>query len=515
MKRQIYFFDTTLRDGEQSPGISLNVQEKVEIAKQLARLGVDVIEAGFPIASPGDFAAVQSIAQQVEGPIITGLARALPQDIDRAYEALKDGKKIRIHTFVATSKIHLEYKLRKTPEQVLQMTSTAVQHAKSLVHDVEFSAEDATRSDPVFLSEVLAAAIEAGATVINVPDTVGYAVPGEFGRLIAYLMAHTPGIDQVILSVHCHNDLGLAVANTLAAMEQGARQVECTINGLGERAGNAALEELAMVLATRSDSYGVQTNIDTKHIYRSSRMVASLTGMNVQPNKAIVGDNAFAHESGIHQDGVLKERTTYEIMTPESIGLSQRRLVLGKHSGRHAFRARLAEMGYSLDEEEMETVFQRFIELADKKKGVSDRDIEAIIENEITEIPEVFQLEYLHVTGGHSAVPTATVRIRRNGVVAEEAACGGGPIDAVYKAIDRACNVAVQLAGYSLQAVTEGKDAIGEVVVRVEDTSGRTHLGRGMSIDIIEASAKAYVHALNKWAYEQSRFKENTVGRGE
>lgn len=515
MQRVIQFFDTTLRDGEQTPGVSLNVQEKVEIAKQLARLGVDVIEAGFPIASPGDFAAVQAIAEQVEGPVIAALARALPKDIDRAYEALKAGKRVRIHTFLATSKIHMEHKLRKTPDEVLKMTAEAIRYAKGLVQDVEFSAEDATRSDPAFLAEVFATAIEAGATVINIPDTVGYAMPREFGRLIQYLFDHTPGIDKVTVSVHCHNDLGLAVANSLAAVEQGVTQVECTINGLGERAGNAALEELVMALQTRSDYFNVQTNINTRQIYRTSRLVSSLTGVNVQPNKAIVGENAFAHESGIHQDGVLKERTTYEIMTPESIGLSQSRLVLGKHSGRHAFKARLAELGYSLSDEEIERVFQQFIELADKKKNVSDRDIEAIIENEIIDTPEVFQLEYLHVTGGSSAVPTATVRVRKDGVVQEEAACcGGGPVDAVYKAIDRACNVAVKLAGYSLEAVTEGKDAIGEVTVRIEDENGAVYLGRGMSVDVIEASAKAYIHALNKWAYEQSRFLNKTQSEG-
>lgn len=495
--RVVQIFDTTLRDGEQSPGVSLNVDEKLEIARQLARLKVDVIEAGFPVASKGDFKAVKTIAEFVEGPVIAALARAVPKDIELAAEALKGAKRPRIHTFIATSDIHMKYKLRKTPEEVKEMAIQAVKLARKFTDDIEFSAEDASRSDPKFLCEIFEAVIDAGATVINVPDTVGYATPLEFGNLIKYLLENIRNIDKAIISVHCHDDLGMAVANSLSAVQNGAMQVEGAINGLGERAGNAALEEVIMAIRTRGDVLGVTTGIDTEQIYRTSRLVSSLTGVEVQPNKAIVGPNAFMHESGIHQDGVLKEPTTYEIMTPESIGLARGRLVLGKHSGRHAFRQRLKELGYELTEEEINKAFEKFIDLADKKKEVSDRDIEAIIDEDIADIPETYSLEYLHVVSGSTAVPTATVRLKKDDVVYEDAACGDGPIDAVYRTIDRITGIKVQLIEYSLRAATGGKDALGEVTVRVQD-NGNIYTGRGTSTDVIQASARAYLQSLNK-----------------
>ena len=499
---RIYIFDTTLRDGEQTPGISLNVEEKLEIARQLAKLQVDVIEAGFPIASPGDFAATAAIAAEIEGPVIAALARATAKDIEAAAAALRQAKKPLIHTFIATSPIHMEYKLRRQPAEVLRMVEDAVRGARQFVEDVEFSAEDATRSDPAFLAEVLSTAIAAGATRINVPDTVGYTTPGEYRQLIRYIRETIASIEQIQLSVHCHNDLGMAVANSLAALEAGATQVECTINGLGERAGNASLEEIVMALATRQDSYQLYSGVVTEHIYRTSHLVSSLTGVPVQPNKAIVGDNAFAHESGIHQDGFLKARSTYEIMTPQSIGLHQSRLVLGKHSGRHAFREKLKELGYSLTDDDTEKAFQRFIGLADKKKEVSDRDLNALLKEELVAIPESFILDYIHISSGNQTVPTATVRLTRGEARTEEAACGSGPIDAVYRAIDRASGIPVQLESYALQAVTGGKDALGEVTVRIT-ANGSSCTGRGISTDVIEASARAYVHALNKLVYQQ------------
>ena len=501
---RVYIFDTTLRDGEQTPGVSLNVEEKLEIARQLARLQVDVIEAGFPVASPGDFAATKAIAAEIKGPVIAALARATARDIEQAAAALQQAPKPLIHTFIATSPIHMEYKLRKKPEEVLKMAEEAVRCARGFAPDVEFSAEDATRSDWAFLAEVLSAAIEAGATRINIPDTVGYATPGEYRKLIGYLKEKVRGIEHSRVSVHCHNDLGMAVANSLAALEAGANQVECTINGLGERAGNASLEEIVMALATRQDIYGLQTSIRTEQIYRTSRLVSSLTGVPVQPNKAIIGENAFAHEAGIHQDGFLKARSTYEIMTPQSVGLPQSRLVLGKHSGRHAFRERLRELGYILTDQDLEKAFQRFIDLADKKKEVSDRDLEALLKEELITIPESFTLDYLHVSSGNRTVPTATVRLVWGEKHLEEAACGSGPLDAVYRAIDRASGLMVQLESYSLQAVTGGKDALGEVTVRIT-ANGSGYIGRGVSTDIIEASAKAYVHALNKLVDDRGR----------
>lgn len=511
--RQVLIFDTTLRDGEQSPGVNLNVEEKVEIATQLAKLRVDVIEAGFPVASPGDFAAVEAVASQIKGPTIAALARTMEKDIDKAWEALRYAERPRIHTFIATSPVHMQYKLRKSPDEVLRMAVEAVRHAKSLTNDVEFSAEDAARSDRGFLREIFEAVIEAGATVINIPDTVGYSTPWEFADLVSYVKANTAGIDRVTISVHCHNDLGLAVANSLAAVTAGATQVECTINGLGERAGNAALEEVVMALRTRKDYFDVSVGIDTTHIYRTSRLVSSLTAVFVQPNKAVVGDNAFAHESGIHQDGILKERTTYEIMTPESVGLPESRLVLGKHSGRHAFSEKLKALGYSLTRDEMEKAFNRFIELADKKKQVSDRDIEAIVEDELVATPGFFELEYIHVISGNHAVPTATVRLKTVDGSVEEAACGDGPVEAVFKAVDAAAKLETHLVSYSLNAVTGGKDALGEATVRIKD-NGDTYVGRGTSTDVIEASAKAYVQAINKLLHNRRTFSKAAAPAG-
>jgi 2-isopropylmalate synthase len=402
-----------------------------------------------------------------------------------------------IHTFIATSDIHMKYKFNKEPDQILEMAVAAVKHAKSLCPKVEFSAEDATRSDWEFLCRIIAATIKAGATSINVPDTVGYAIPSEFGRLIRHIKENTPGIDKVILSVHCHNDLGMAVANSLAAVENGADQVECTINGLGERAGNAALEEIVMALKTRAEHFQAETRIQSEQIHRTSQLVSTLTGKPVQHNKAIVGSNAFAHEAGIHQDGMLKNRMTYEIMTPESIGLSQSSIVLGKHSGRHAVKNRLSEMGFNLTEEEIDRTYQRFIELSDKKKEVADTDLEALISDDYKAVADRFELDYLHVSTGSSTVPTATIRLKKDGVLIQEASCGDGPVDAIYKAIDRIAGVQVQLVEYGIKAVTSGQDALGEVVVKIKE-NGNAYVGRGLSTDVIEASALAYIHALNK-----------------
>ncbi len=495
--RKIRIFDTTLRDGEQSAGINLNVDEKLMVARQLARLNVDVIEAGFAIASPGDFAGIQAIAREIRGVTVCSLARAVKGDIERAWEALRDAENPLIHTFIATSDIHMKYKLKKDPDQVVAMAVEAVKYARSLCPNVEFSAEDATRSDWDFLCRIFGEVIKAGATIINIPDTVGYAIPSEFGRMIRYIKEHTPGIDKVLVSVHCHNDLGMAVSNSIAAVENGADQVECTINGLGERAGNAALEEIAMAIKTRSDHMQAETRIHTEQIYRSSVLVSTLTGKPVQHNKAIVGANAFAHESGIHQDGILKNRMTYEIMTPESIGLSQSQLVLGKHSGRHAVKNRLEEMGYNLSEAEIEKTYQRFIELADKKKEVTDSDLEALVRGQVEDTKEMYVLDYLHVSTGNSTIPTATIRLRKDEELIQEASCGDGPIDAIYKAIDRIVQIPVQLSEYNIKAVTSGQDALGEVVVKVKQ-NGNAYVGRGVSTDIIEASTLAYIHAINK-----------------
>lgn len=509
---RIIIFDTTLRDGEQSPGATLNVDEKLTIARALARLGVDVIEAGFPYASPGDFEAVQKIAQTVgveNGPTICGLARASRNDIKAAADAVKPAAHHRIHTFLATSDIHLEYKLKKTRSEVLQIVPEMVAYAKSLVDDVEFSPEDAGRSDPEFLYQVLEAAIAAGATTVNIPDTVGYTTPSEFGALIKGIKDNVPNIDQAIISVHGHNDLGLAVANFLEAVKNGARQLECTINGIGERAGNAALEELVMALHVRRayfnpflgrpvDSTQPLTQIETKQIASTSRLVSELTGMLVQPNKAIVGANAFAHESGIHQDGVLKHKLTYEIMDAESIGLTNNLIVLGKLSGRNAFRSRLTELGFELTDNELNNAFLRFKEFADKRKEITDWDLEAIVNDEIRKAPELFRLELVQVSCGDHAKPTATVTIRTpDGEELTDAAIGTGPVDAVYKAIAAIVNVPNELMEYSVTSVCEGIDALGKVTIRLRH-EGRIYTGYAANTDIIVASAQAYLSGLNR-----------------
>lgn len=524
-KEKIIIFDTTLRDGEQSPGATLNVTEKLEIARQLSRLGVDICEAGFPMASPGDFDAVRRVAEEV-GPLtegrasgvpmtIAGLSRAHKDDIQRAYDAVKVAPKHRIHTFLATSDIHLKHKLKIDREECIDQVIEAVSFAKSLCDDIEFSPEDAGRSDPDFLVQVLTEAIKAGATTLNIPDTVGYTTPEEFGWLIKYLIENTEGADKVIWSTHCHDDLGLATANTLAGVEAGARQVEVTINGIGERAGNTSLEEVVMAIETRPNHFDIETNIDTTQITRTSRMVSAYTGMVVQPNKAIVGANAFAHEAGIHQDGMLKNNLTYEIMRPETVGLNASKLVLGKHSGRHAFRVRLEEMGYdNLSLEDLNTAFKRFKRLADKKKVVTDADIEAIIADEIYQPPEIWKLNHIQVSCGDHSMPTASVSLTGpDGEVHKDAALGSGPVDAVYQAINRLIGVRNQLIEFSINAVTEGIDAQAETTIRIQPENGRkstginpqtgesyqrTYSGHGASTDIVVSSARAYLSALNK-----------------
>lgn len=495
---RVYIFDTTLRDGEQSPGISLNVREKLEIAEQLARLGVDVIEAGFPITSPGDFEAVRTIANQVKGPVIAGLARAVNEDIDRAWEAIKKAERPRIHTFINTSDIQIKYQLRKTYDEVLDMAIAAVKRAKGYAEDVEFSAMDATRSNPEFLYRIFQEAIKAGATVINVPDTVGYALPQEFGDLIRKIRENVAGIEKVIMSTHCHNDLGLAVANSIVAVQQGVRQIECTINGLGERAGNTSLEEVVMILDTRKDLLGPKTEIKTQEITRTSRLVSRLTGYQVQPNKAIVGANAFAHESGIHQDGVLKERTTFEIMDPKKVGLAMSRIVLGKTSGRHGFRKRLEDLGYKLSDEELNRAFEQFKNLADKKYEITDEDLEAIVAEEVRAATAVYKLEYIKTSSETNQTPTATVRLKKDNKVVEKTATGDGQVDAACKAISLATGVETKLLSYNVSAITTGLDAQGDVTIQLE-IDDRNVLGRGVSTDIIEASVRAYLNAINKF----------------
>ncbi|MCI0499629.1 MAG: 2-isopropylmalate synthase [Planctomycetales bacterium] len=512
---KVMIFDTTLRDGEQSPGASLSVSEKLEIAQQLAKLGVDIIEAGFPVSSPAQFEATRLCAEQVKGPVICGLARASVKDIEAAAKALAVAKKKRIHTFVATSPIHMEYKLRKTPDEVLKMAVEAVHCARQFTEDVEFSPEDACRSELAFLCEVLSAVIEAGATTLNIPDTVGYILPYEYGQLIANLKARVKGIERAVISTHCHNDLGLATANSLAGVRNGARQVECTINGLGERAGNAAMEEIVMAIQTRHDFFGgnVTTNINTKEIHRASQLVSQLTGFVIQPNKAIVGANAFAHESGIHVDGILKKRETYEIMTPEMIGLGGSRMVLGRHSGRHGFMDRCRQLGYTLSEKELQAAYDKFLEVADKKKEIFDEDIAAIINDEVRLVEQLYHLEYLNVTSGTGTLPTGAVKIRtRDGQVRQAAAWGDGPVDAAYEAIRQATGQTPKLDNYNIRAITSGKEAMGEAVVRIKNEAGRSFIGRGVSTDIIEASAKAYIDAINRMAaYEGTNYGEKTT----
>jgi 2-isopropylmalate synthase len=494
----VQIFDTTLRDGEQSPGISLGVREKLEIAEQLQRMGVDIIEAGFPATSPGDFGAVQQIASRIDASVVCALARARRDDINRSWEAVKDAARPRIHTFISTSDIHLEYQLHKTRDQVLEMAREAVRLARSYCGDVEFSPMDATRSEPAFLYRVLEAAIAEGATVLNIPDTVGYAIPDEFAALIKGIIENVKGIEDVVISVHCHNDLGLSVANSLAACEAGARQVECAVNGLGERAGNASLEEIVMTLKVRQDLLGLTTNVNSTEISRSSRLVSMLTGYSVQPNKAIVGRNAFAHESGIHQDGVLKEPATYEIMDASSVGLIESDIVLGKHSGRHALKDQLERLGYYLGEEELNQAFARFKELADKKSSLTGEDIEAIALDYIRTEGQEWKLSAYEVhSGGKEAPPSATITIQRDGERITERAIGDGMVDAVCKAIREALGIDARLYAFTVEAITGGLDALGDVTVQL-DIDERRVVGRGVSTDIVEASARAYLNAVNK-----------------
>ncbi len=497
MARRIVIFDTTLRDGEQAPGASLTPPEKVEIARQLARLGVDVIEGGFPIASPGDAQAVKLIAQAVRGPVIAALARSLPKDIEAAAAALAPAKRKRIHVFLATSPIHRKYKLRKARAEILRQAVWAVTYAKRYAKEIEFSPEDASRTEPEFLHQVLEAVIRAGATTVNIPDTVGFAIPSQFGALIQGITQQVRNIDRAVISVHCHNDLGLAVPNSLAAIANGAGQVECTVNGIGERAGNASLEEIVMTLSIRKDFFKAVTGVDTTQITATSRLVSTLTGLIVQPNKAIVGENAFRHESGIHQDGVLKHAKTYEIMRPGDVGLGKSLLVLGKLSGRHAFSQRLRGLGFRLSKVEMDRAFARFKSLADKKKEIFDADLVAIVEEDLPAAQEIYKLAYVHTASGSDTVPTATIRLAREGRILEDAATGDGPVDACYKAINRLTGVTPELVDYTLQAVTKGRDAQGEVSVKIREKRVEV-TGRGTSTDIIEASAKAYVNAVNK-----------------
>jgi len=504
MSEQVKIFDTTLRDGEQSPGATMNVAEKVRIAEQLEKLRVDVIEAGFPISSEGDFEAVKEIAKKIKRSEVAALARTSLPDIKRAWEAVKFATHPRIHTFIATSDIHLKYKLRMSREEVLREAVKAVRYAKRLCENVEFSAEDATRSDIDFLCEVFSRVIQAGATTINVPDTVGYAIPSEFGRLIKTIHEKVKGMDRVTLSVHCHNDLGLAVANSIAAIENGARQVECTINGIGERAGNASLEEIVMALRTRKDLFQFYTQVNTRQIFSTSRLVSKITGMVIQPNKAVVGANAFAHQSGIHQDGILKEKLTYEIMTPESVGIPKSSIVLGKLSGRHAFRERLKELGYQLSEGDLERAFIRFKQLADKKREIFDEDIESIVVDEVLRVPKRFKLVYLNVVAGNLTVPTATVQMEVDGKLVQEAGFGDGPVDATFKTIKKITRTRSKLLQFAINAITSGTEAQGEVTVKLEER-GQTVIGQGADTDVIVASAKAYINALNKMEFKKKK----------
>lgn len=499
--KTIKIFDTTLRDGEQSPGCSMNLQEKIEVAHQLEKLNVDVIEAGFAIASPGDFISVKTIAESVKGTCVASLSRALEKDIDRSWEAVKHAARPRIHTFIATSPIHMQYKLKMSPDDVLAQAISMVKYARNLCPDVEFSAEDASRSEPEFLYRVFEGVIYAGATCINVPDTVGYSAPEEFYELIAGIKNNVRGIENVDISVHCHNDLGMAVANTLAAVRAGVEQIECTINGIGERAGNAALEEVVMAIATRRDFYDYTTNVDTRQIYNASRLVSSITGVSVQPNKAVVGANAFAHEAGIHQHGVLANKKTYEIMTPESIGLPENTIVLGKHSGKHAFDERLKSLGFMLDEEKLEYYFEKFKQLADRKKDVSDMDVRALVEHDSFNVPNEYVFDTFVINSGNKMTSTAVVKLLHDSDVLEEAATGDGPVDASFNAIERCTGLSFTLDDYIVRSVTGGKDAQGEVVVKL-DKGGRKVRGRGLSTDIVEASVKAYIDAINRYCYE-------------
>ncbi len=495
--RMIKIFDTTLRDGEQSPGASMNVQEKLMVAKQLAKMGVDIIEAGFAYSSPGDFEAVKTIGNEVTGPIICSLARAREEDIKSAWEALKEAPKKRIHTFHSTSDIHLKYQFRVSREEALKRSVEMVKLARSYVDDVEFSPMDATRTDINYLCEVIEAVIAAGASTVNIPDTVGYSIPVEFGTMIKTIHERVKNINNAIISVHCHNDLGLSTANSLSAVLNGAGQIECTINGIGERAGNCSMEEVVMALRTRRDLFDADTKLHTEEIMRSSRLVTKITGISVQPNKAIVGANAFAHESGIHQDGLLKEKSTYEIIRPESIGLYSTKLVLGKHSGRHAFKTRLKDLGYIIGDEELNRAFERFKKLADQKKDIFDEDIEALVSEGVTKVPEVYSLIDLYIVGGVNQKPTAAIKLKVGENVIDKLEHGDGPVDATYKAIEAATFTKSKLLKFEVKSITGGTDALGEVVVSLEEDD-RTARGHGADTDIIVAAAKAYINALNK-----------------
>jgi 2-isopropylmalate synthase len=508
MTRMIKIFDTTLRDGEQSPGASMNTEEKIQVAHTLARLNVDIVEAGFPISSDGDFESVSRISREVKGICVAGLARAVEKDIERCYEAVKHADEARIHTFIATSDIHIKKKFKKTREEVKEMAVAAVKFAKSKLDNVEFSCEDACRTDPDYMVEVLRAVIDAGATTVNIPDTVGYTTPQEFFDRITKITNEVENIDKAVISVHCHNDLGLAVANSLAAVEAGAGQIECTINGIGERAGNCSLEEVVMGLKTRKDFYDLDTRINTKEIYRASRLVSTLTGIVVQPNKAIVGDNAFAHESGIHQDGVLKDALTYEIMSPEDIGLAKSNLVLGRRSGRHAFKARLEDMGYTLSEEDIDKAFTRFKKVADKKKEIYEEDLEAMIDDEVGKLPPIYELDYMKTSMETGGVSEGVVRLNKAGETLEATENGNGQADAIFKAIDKITGLEIELLKYDLRAVSKGQDALGEVTVKIRKDNDVVK-GRGASTDITEASAKAYVNAINRLIHRQEKVKGN------
>ncbi len=521
LKEKVLIFDTTLRDGEQSPGASLNLQEKVEIARQLEKLNVDIIEAGFPASSPLQFEAVRQVGDE-SGKIVAGLCRAVEHDIKRAYEALQNAQYPRLHTFISTSDIHIMGKfgherygrtLEEKRDRIIRMAVEAVSYAKSLADDVEFSAEDAGRTDPVYLAEIIEAVIAAGATTVNIPDTTGYTWPSEFGKKIAGLKQRVPNIDDAIISVHCHNDLGLAVANTLSSIENGARQAECSINGIGERAGNASLEETVMSLGIRGDLHDFYTDIVTEEIYNTSRMVSSFTGLIIQPNKAIVGDNAFAHESGIHQDGMLKNRQTYEVMTPESVGVPQTTIVLGRHSGKHGLKSRLNAIGYKVAEEELEKVYERFLTVADKKKEIYDDDLRVLMGDELNKPLEPLELDYLHINSGTASIPTATVRIKEKGMIHEESSTGDGPVDACFRAIERALGIGSLLYSYSVRSTTAGRQALGEATVRLKDENN-LYSGRGVSTDIIEASAKAYLQALSLRQQEKENDNNKTIDNG-
>jgi 2-isopropylmalate synthase len=504
MRRHIIIHDTTLRDGEQSPGASLQKNEKLEIALQLQRLGVEIMEAGFPIASPDDLDAVKLISKKVKGTAICALARSLKKDIDAAYEAVKASNAPRIHVFLATSKIHMQYKLKKAEDEILKQAVSAVRYAKKYISDIQFSPEDASRTEPNFLFKVIEAVIDAGAKTVNIPDTVGYAMPSEYGRLIYNITRRVRNINKAIISVHCHNDLGLGVANSLSAIKNGACQVECTINGIGERAGNASLEEIVMAMKTRKDFFHKTNNIKTRYLYETSRMVSRLTGIIVQPNKAIVGSNAFAHEAGIHQDGILKSRCTYEIMRPKDVGFGETRLVMGKHSGKHALSARLKKMGFNLKDSELAKAFDRFKVLADKKKSIYDEDLKAIIEDEMASVDEIFKLKYLYIEGGTQHTPKATVCLEHNKKQRKATAAGDGPVDACYKAVDKITGLKGRLIDYSIRSATSGKDAIGEASIKVS-VKDRVVTGRGTSTDIIEASVKAYLNAMDKMRWASSK----------